>query len=73
MLQSRVIFLGADAVGKTALLYKIKLNENIKTLPTIGYNVEEIKYKNKKIVIWDIGGGEKTRFFDIIILIIQSA
>ena len=61
MLQTKVLLLGADAVGKTTLLYKLKLNENIKTIPTIGFNVEEIKYKNKKIIIWDIGGGEKIR------------
>ena len=61
MLKTKVIFLGADAVGKTTLLYKLKLNENIKTIPTIGFNVEEIEYKNKKLIIWDIGGGEKIR------------
>ena len=62
MLKTRVIFLGADAVGKTTLLYQLKLNEKINTIPTIGFNVEEIEYKNRKINIWDIGGGEKIRY-----------
>ena len=62
MLKTKVILLGADAVGKTTLLYKLKLNENCQTLPTIGFNVEEIEYKNKKLIIWDIGGGEKIRY-----------
>ena len=62
MLTSRVLFLGADAVGKTTLLYKLKLNENIKTIPTIGFNVEEIEYKNRKIIMWDMGGGKKIRY-----------
>lgn len=39
VLNSRVIFIGADEVGKTTLLYQLKLNEIVKTLPTIGYNV----------------------------------
>ncbi len=62
MLKTRVIFLGPDCSGKTTLLYKLKLNEIIKTIPTIGFNVEEIEYKNRKIDIFDIGGGEKIRY-----------
>ena len=61
MLKTRVIFLGPDCSGKTTLLYKLKLNEIIKTIPTIGFNVEEIEYKNRKINIFDVGGGEKIR------------
>ena len=58
-MNTRVIFLGPDCKAKTTLLYKLKLNEIIKTLPTIGFNVEEIEYKNRKI--FDLGGGEKNR------------
>ena len=61
MLKTKVIFLGPDASGKTILLYKLKLNEIVNTLPTIGFNVEEIEYKNRKIIIFDVGGGEKIR------------
>jgi ADP-ribosylation factor protein 1 len=57
MLTTKVLFLGIDAVGKTSLLYKLKLNENIQTIPTIGFNVESIEYKNRKFYMWDIGGG----------------
>ena len=59
MLSARVLLLGVDGVGKTTLLYQLKLNEKIQTLPTIGFNVEEIIHKNKKICIFDLGGGEK--------------
>ena len=62
MLTTKVLLIGADAVGKTTLLYKLKCNDIIKTIPTIGFNVEEIEYKNKKIIIWDVGGGEKIRY-----------
>ena len=61
MLKTKILFLGGHDVGKTTLLYLLKFEEIIKTLPTIGFNVEEIDYKDRKINIWDIGGGEKIR------------
>ncbi len=33
---SRILMLGLDAAGKTTILYKVKLNENLQTIPTIG-------------------------------------
>jgi ADP-ribosylation factor protein 1 len=35
---SRILMLGLDAAGKTTILYKVKLNENLQTIPTIGIN-----------------------------------
>ena len=57
--QVRILMLGLDAVGKTTTMYKIKMNETVKTIPTIGFNVEEMTYKNLKMVMWDIGGQGK--------------
>ena len=59
---SKVLLLGADGVGKTSLLYKLKLNEDVQTLHTIGFNVEEINYKDKIIRMWDIGGDDKIKY-----------
>jgi small GTP-binding protein len=53
--------LGLDSVGKTTILYKLKLDEAICTVPTIGFNVEQVKYENLTITIWDMGGQEKIR------------
>ncbi|RNA03708.1 ADP-ribosylation factor-like [Brachionus plicatilis] len=39
---SRILLLGLDNAGKTTILYKVRLNETICTLPTIGFNVETI-------------------------------
>ena len=36
----RLLMLGLDAAGKTTILYKMKLNEVVSTIPTIGFNVE---------------------------------
>ena len=35
-----------DAAGKTTILYKLKLGEIVTTIPTIGFNVETVEYKN---------------------------
>ena len=33
---SRILMVGLDAAGKTTILYKVKLNETVQTIPTIG-------------------------------------
>ena len=38
----------SDAAGKTTILYKMKLGEIVTTIPTIGFNVETVEYKNLK-------------------------
>jgi len=53
--------LGLDAAGKTTLLYKLKLGEVITTIPTIGFNIETVEYKNIDLIVWDVGGRDKIR------------
>ena len=53
--------LGYDGAGKTTILYKLKLGEAVSTVPTIGFNVDKVQYKNLEMTIWDIGGQEKLR------------
>ena len=49
-------------VGKTTILYKVKLNEEISTIPTIGFNVETVSpAKGVTFTVWDVGGQEKIR------------
>lgn len=57
----RILLLGLDAAGKTTILYKLKIGEIITTIPTIGFNLEQVEYKNLTFVIWDIGGQDKIR------------
>jgi len=52
---------GLDAAGKTTILYKLKLGEIVTTIPTIGFNVETVEYKNIKFTMWDVGGQDKLR------------
>ncbi|KAL2868118.1 P-loop containing nucleoside triphosphate hydrolase protein [Aspergillus lucknowensis] len=55
-----ILIAGNDASGKTALLYRLKLNEYVTTCPTIGFNVETIEYpKGWHWTMWDVGGCDK--------------
>lgn len=59
---ARVLLIGLDAAGKTTLLYKVKLNESITTIPTIGFNVESVEpVKGLNLTVFDVGGQEKIR------------
>ena len=59
--EKKLLMVGLDASGKTTILYKLKLGECVTSIPTIGFNVEEVMYKNFKMSIWDIGGQDKIR------------
>lgn len=59
--QMRILMVGLDAAGKTTILYKLKLGEIITTIPTIGFNVETVEYKNIAFTVWDVGGQDKIR------------
>jgi len=57
----RILMVGLDAAGKTTVLYKLKLGEIVTTIPTIGFNVETVQYKNINFTVWDVGGQDKIR------------
>ncbi|XP_077998778.1 ADP-ribosylation factor 4-like [Glandiceps talaboti] len=57
----RLLMVGLDAAGKTTMLYKLKLGEVVTTIPTIGFNVETVTYKNVDFVTWDVGSRDKMR------------
>ena len=50
------------------MLYKLHLGDVLTTIPTIGFYVETVEYKNLSLTVWDTGGG--TSFlFNIIIVV----
>jgi len=60
----KLLMLGLDAAGKTTILYKLKLGEVLMTVPTIGFNVETLKFNKStkgEFVVWDVGGKDKIR------------
>ncbi|KAL5109665.1 ADP-ribosylation factor 6 [Taenia crassiceps] len=71
--EMRILMLGLDAAGKTTILYRLKLNNAVTTIPTVGFNVETVSYDNIRFNVWvcrrfnftglfeDVGGQEKIR------------
>jgi len=52
-----ILILGLDNAGKTVILYCLKLGEPMDyTIPTLGFNVEQVEYKGLTINAWDLGG-----------------
>eukprot|EP00123_Amoebidium_parasiticum_P022926 comp9799_c0_seq1/m.4757 comp9799_c0_seq1/g.4757 ORF comp9799_c0_seq1/g.4757 comp9799_c0_seq1/m.4757 type:complete len:182 (-) comp9799_c0_seq1:466-1011(-) len=77
----RVLILGLDGAGKTTILYRLQVGEVVTTIPTIGFNVETVTYKNLKFQVWDLGGQTSIRPYwrcyyantDAIIYVVDSA
>ena len=44
--EMKILMVGLDAAGKTTILYRLKLGEVVTTIPTVGFNVETVEYKN---------------------------
>ncbi|SBS84439.1 ADP-ribosylation factor-like protein, partial [Plasmodium ovale curtisi] len=57
----RILILGLDNAGKTTILNRLQLGEIVQTIPTIGFNVETVNYKNFKLQVWDLGGQSSIR------------
>lgn len=54
----RVLFLGYP--GKTSFLYYEVLQKKVPTIPTIGFNVEDIRLNDQHTLnVWDVGGCDK--------------
>jgi len=58
MFSMLILNLGA---GKTTILYRLQIGEVVTTIPTIGFNVETVNYKNIKFQVWDLGGQTSIR------------
>eukprot|EP00096_Caligus_rogercresseyi_P011419 TRINITY_DN4487_c0_g1_i1.p1 TRINITY_DN4487_c0_g1~~TRINITY_DN4487_c0_g1_i1.p1 ORF type:complete len:181 (-),score=36.88 TRINITY_DN4487_c0_g1_i1:311-853(-) len=77
----RILILGLDGAGKTTLLYRLQVGEVVNTIPTIGFNVEQVVYDNIKFQVWDLGGQTSIRPYwrcyysntDAIIYVVDSA
>jgi|UniRef100_A0A914Q9A2 ADP-ribosylation factor-like protein 1 len=79
--EMRILILGLDGCGKTTILYRLQVGEIVTTIPTIGFNVEQVTYKNLKFQVWDLGGQTSIRPYwrcyysntDAIIYVVDSA
>eukprot|EP01129_Flabellula_baltica_P000427 TRINITY_DN10441_c0_g1_i1.p1 TRINITY_DN10441_c0_g1~~TRINITY_DN10441_c0_g1_i1.p1 ORF type:complete len:208 (-),score=24.18 TRINITY_DN10441_c0_g1_i1:31-618(-) len=68
--QTKLLLFGLDAAGKTTILYKLGLGNNIEHhIPTIGINIEiaEIPNTNTRFISLDLGGRMGWRFLERVI------
>jgi len=56
LIDKKVLLLGLDNAGKTSLLMNMKEEQFTNTIPTIGLNVEQIKFRSYILTMWDVGG-----------------
>lgn len=64
-----IVILGLDCAGKTTVLYRLRFDEFVNTVPTKGFNAEKIKVslgdgrrrRTASFHFWDVGGQEKLR------------
>ena len=61
-----VAMLGLDSAGKSTVLYRMKFDQYVNTVPTVGFNCEKVKCTSGKAKgicfnIWDVGGQDKVR------------
>ena len=79
----QIVMIGLDGAGKTTILYRLSLKEDIHTtLPTTAFNVETIRpFKNLKFMVWDTAGNDTlrplwktyTRKSDAMIFVVDSS
>ncbi|EAS01025.1 ADP-ribosylation factor family protein (macronuclear) [Tetrahymena thermophila SB210] len=55
----KLFMLGLWCSGKTTMLYRMKLGQVVRTIPTIGFNIEEIQYNDFVFEITESGGGDR--------------
>jgi ADP-ribosylation factor-like protein 4 len=81
-----VVMIGLDGAGKTTALYRMKYDQYVNTVPTVGFNCERVKgtvgrSRGLTFLVWDVGGQERirplwrsyTRCTDGIIFVVDSA
>lgn len=50
--ERRLLLVGLDAAGKTTILYHLRLGKAISSIPTLGFNVETVKFDRFKLHLW---------------------
>ncbi|XP_068673789.1 E3 ubiquitin-protein ligase TRIM23-like [Montipora foliosa] len=60
-MEMRLVVLGLDGAGKTSILFKMKQDEFVSPITTIGFNVETVEHRSLKFTLWDVGGLQKLR------------
>ena len=77
LIEKRILFLGLDNAGKTSILLQLKDQSftDQASVPTIGLNIENVKWREYDLTLWDVGGGKQAsrlwkHYFDSIDLVL---
>jgi len=55
--ERKLLMLGMGGAGKTSILYKLNIGQNIHPVPfTMGIDAEIFEYKKIKMIVWDMIG-----------------
>lgn len=57
----QISLVGLDSAGKTTILYQMKEEETLITIPTIGFNTETFIACGTTFTAWDLGGQSDIR------------
>jgi small GTP-binding protein len=57
----RILMLGIGAAGKTTILYRLKKNAYVRTIATVGFTMEMVRFGDLQFCVWDLGGQDKIR------------
>lgn len=75
----KILITGVEGSGKTSLLYRLKYNKKLFTVPTFGFNIEIIPIEDAKFLTFDIGrmdDRDMNEFFpetDVVMWVVDSA
>jgi ADP-ribosylation factor protein 6 len=55
-IENQIAFVGLANAGKTTLVKKLKGEDNLQTVPTMGMNIETLRIGNIEVMAVDLGG-----------------
>ncbi|KAG0367901.1 hypothetical protein BGX24_003053 [Mortierella sp. AD032] len=59
----KILMLGLDSSGKTAILYGLSTKSPVRLIPTIGFNVETLHTpQGERLTVWDISGRSRAHW-----------
>ncbi|KAG7560574.1 Small GTPase superfamily ARF/SAR type [Arabidopsis thaliana x Arabidopsis arenosa] len=65
-IEPRIVLFGLDATGKSSIMHKLKTGQVLTiNMPTIGFDVESIKYKDSTLSFWEMGGQQRYKLFPL--------
>merc|ERR1719420_1042393 len=51
--EARLMIVGPRAAGKSTILCKVNLGDVVPTVPTVGFTVETLDYKDFRFTVWE--------------------